>query len=737
MPKGPETGKAAPEDRYKSWMDKARCLVRQEDAFMIRINLEETRTPDDDREWLEADGWGGYASSTLENRHTRRYHGLHVTNLRSPQGRHLLLSKLEDSLLAKGDEYFFSSHRYPDLLFPPGPPLLREFLLDLCPRFIYRAGGACVTKSILMPRQKGILLVRYDLDRCPKGSLLRVKPFLAFRGIHQLARENPFLRTRTEGIENGFRIEPYAEMPPLFFQTSRVSRFTASPVWYNRFQYMEERERGFDWEEDLFLSGILEIPVERRCTIVLSVSCRPLVGDTVAMWKTEVIRRGREQAADRRVAYGSPDSPGCGASPVRPEGEPSLPCTPGLRQAEGIAIDGGFTGEDRELFLALLSAARAFLIATPSGRPAVIAGYPWFESWGRDTLISLPGLCFETGRIREGIEILTEVGRHERDGLLPNFFSADGDPEAYNSVDSSLWYFRAVQELLRVAGDREVVRDRFWPVMKRIIRSFMDGTRFGIGMDDRGLLHAGDGRTALTWMDATVGGIPVTPRHGCPVEINALWYNALCLTRDLGAEFGEAAFVACDPIPLLRRSFGETFWNPGHDEASSPQGCLGDVFRDGVLDTAVRPNQIFAVSLPHSPLDPAKQAAVVRTVREQLLTPCGLRTLSPAHPAYRGFYRGNPAERDGAYHQGTVWPWLLGAFGEAALRVADDPGQERENLLRHLRVFLKRHLAEAGIGSVSEVFDGEAPHRPGGCIAQAWSVAELIRLYKLLGETEK
>ncbi|MCE5262533.1 MAG: glycogen debranching enzyme N-terminal domain-containing protein [Deltaproteobacteria bacterium] len=697
---------------------------------MIRINLEETGSPDDDREWLETDGWGGYASSTIENRHTRRYHGLHVANLRKPQGRYLLLSKLEDSLLADGKEYFFSSHRYPGLLFPPGPPLLREFLLDLYPRFIYRAGGACVTKSILMPRQKGILLVRYDLDRCPKGSLLRVKPFLAFRGIHQLARENPFLRTRTEGIENGFRIEPYAGMPPLFFQTSRVSRFTASPVWYNRFQYMEERERGFDWEEDLFLSGILEIPAERRCTIILSVSCRPLVGDPVAMWKTEVIRRGREQAADRRVAYSSQDSPGCGTSPVHPKVEPSLHCTPGLRQAEGIAGDAGFSDEDREFLLALLSAGRAFLITTPSGRPAVIAGYPWFESWGRDTLITLPGLCFESGRIPEGIEILTEVGRHERDGLLPNFFSADGTPEAYNTVDSSLWYFRAVQELLRVTGDREFIRARFWPVMKRIIHAFMGGTRFRIGMDSRGLLHAGDGLTALTWMDAAVGGIPVTPRHGAPVEINALWYNALCLTRDLAVEFGEEAFPGRNPVPLLRRSFRETFWN-------AAEGCLGDVFRDGILDGAVRPNQIFAVSLPHSPLDPAEQAAVVRTVRERLLTPCGLRTLSPGDPAYRGRYRGNPAERDGAYHQGTVWPWLLGAFGEAALRVAVDPGQEREDLLRHLRTFLRGHLVEAGIGSVSEVFDGDAPHRPGGCIAQAWSVAELIRLYRLLGRVGK
>jgi predicted glycogen debranching enzyme len=679
---------------------------------MIRIDFGEIQFPDDDREWLETDGRGGYASSTLENRHTRRYHGLLVANLQTPEGRHVLLSKLEDSLQAGGKEQFFSSHRYPGILFPPGPRVLEEFFLDTCPRFTYRAGGTTIKKSILMPRGKGTLLVRYDLERCPKGGILCLKPFLAFRGYHKLSRKNPFLRDRTGKIENGFRIEPYDGMPPLYIQTSRASRFTPSPVWYNRFQYTEERERGFDWEEDLFLPGILEIPVERKCAVILCVSCdgdtmRHHGGDTMrhhvpltTLWKTEVIRRGRDRAADARRF-------------------------------------GKFGEDDREFLSLLLDAGRSFLITTPSGRPAVIAGYPWFGSWGRDTLISLPGLCFSTGRIAEGIEILTEIGRHEHDGLLPNFFSADGAPEAYNTVDSSLWYFWAVQELGTRCGivspsDKALIRDRFWPVMKRIIRSFMEGTRFGIGMNREGLLHAGDGQTALTWMDATVGGIPVTPRHGCPVEINALWYNALCFTRDMAAEFGDPVFSGDDPIPHLSCSFRKVFWNWRHDAASCPQGGLGDVFRDGILDTAVRPNQIFAVSLPFSPLEPAQQASVVRVVREQLLTPCGLRTLSPADPAYRGRYRGNPSDRDGAYHQGTVWPWLLGAFGEAALRVAKNPEREKANLRRYLRTFLGQHLNEAGIGNVSEVFDGDAPHRPGGCIAQAWSVAELIRLYTLL-----
>ena len=693
---------------------------------MIRIDLGTTGLPKDDLEWLETDGCGGYASSTLEHRHTRRYHGLLVANLRTPEGRHVLLSKLEDSLHAGGMEYFLSSHRYPGVLFPPGPPVLSAFLFEGCPRFIGRAGGAAVTKSILMPRGKGVLMVRYDLERCPKEGMLRIKPFLAFRGYHSLTRQNEAFRGSASAIDNGFRIEPYEGMPPLFMQTSRASQWTPAPVWYRSFQYVEERERGFDWEEDLFLPGIVEVPVARKCTVILTFSCTTCPPNPHAMWKAEVIRRGRERMEDtRNFERSGIRAAGCGASPL-PEGNgrsPSDPSDPG--QSPGMTLAGGATGEERGIWAVLLESARSFVITTPSGRPAVIAGYPWFGSWGRDTLISLPGLCFATGRLAEGIAILTELGRHEREGLLPNFFAADGEPGAYNTVDGSLWYFWAIQELLRVSGDRALVRDRFWPVMKRILRAFVDGTRFSIGMDRDGLLRAGDGLSALTWMDATVNGIPVTPRHGCPVEINALWYNALCFGRELALGFGESAFYGSDAIPRLDRSFRKVFWNPR-------ENCLGDVFRDGVLDPSVRPNQIFAVSLPYSPLSLEEQASVVRVVRQRLLTPCGLRTLSPADPAYRGRYRGDPAHRDGAYHQGTVWPWLLGAFGEASLRVSGNPEQERETLRRYLRSFLGRHLREAGIGSVSEVFDGDPPHRPGGCIAQAWSVAELVRLYALL-----
>ncbi len=655
---------------------------------VIRIDLADSDPQDTEREWLETDGRGGYASSTLSGCHTRSYHGLQVSNLQSPEGRHVLLSKLEDSFLLGTGEFVFTCHRYPDVLFPPGHPLLREFLLGDIPRFSYRAGGIRMKKEVMRLPDGDTLLVRYELESSPGKGRLRLKPFLAFRGFHRLSHENPFFRDRIERIEKGFRIDPYEGMPPLYIRTSRDSEFSPLPLWYRRFEYDRERERGFEHQEDLFCPGIVETPLEAGSAVILAASCTPSEEDPVFLWREELERRRHR------------------------------------RQEEEGGTEG-FDGEDREMLRALLGAGRQFLITTPSGRPAVIAGYPWFESWGRDTLIALPGLAFRSGHLREGIEILDEIGRHERDGLLPNFFSADGQPAAYNTVDSSLLYFWTVQELLEATGNSSLIHGLFWPVMKRILESFRQGTRFGTGMDGRGLIHAGDRNTALTWMDATVQGVPVTPRNGCAVEINALWYNALCFTDEMGRCFGDPVPGCRELIPLVRRSFRETFWNPQAQ-------CLGDVFDENALDTAIRPNQIFAVSLPFSPLEPEEQAAVVGAVRRHLLTPCGLRTLSPSDPAYRGRYRGSGPERDAAYHQGTVWPWLLGPFGEAALRVAVNRDQERKALMNHLRIFLRGHLTEAGIGSVSEVFDGNPPHRPGGCVAQAWSVAELIRLFFLL-----
>ncbi|HOG16962.1 MAG TPA: amylo-alpha-1,6-glucosidase [Syntrophales bacterium] len=642
-------------------------------------------------EWLDANGTGGYASSTIFSCHTRKYHGLLVTNLRDPAGRFVLLSKFEDSLRSKRGELFLSLHRYPGVLFPGMPAGLREFRLDPCPSFVYAAEDLRIRKSLLTVHGKDLLLVRYDLEEGPPSAVLCIKPLLAFRGYHDLARENPFFRGGIQDRKNGFRIDPYEGMPPLFVQTNVRSSFRPSPAWYRDFVYEEERARGYDWKEDLVMPGILEIPIRKGVGAIVSVSLEPRCEQIKKTWNREIERRAEARNQDEDWARR-----------FVPE-------------------------EDRTLVSSLLAASRQFLIRGPHGRPAIVAGYHWFGAWGRDTLWSLPGLTFCLGRHREGLEILTALGGQERDGVLPNILSDDGEGGAYNTVDASLLFFWAVQQMLQFGGDPEEVRADLWPVMKRILQRYAEGTIWGIHAAENGLLSAGSAQTHLTWMDAVVDGKPVTPRCGFAVDINALWYNALCFASELSRRFGDDFFAFDEYIGRFQNSFVDTFWY-------GAGGYLGDTWDNGVLDISLRPNMILAVSLPHSPLDAEKRALVVRAVQEDLLTPRGLRTLSPKDPSYRGRCAGDQASRDSAYHQGTVWPWLLSPFGEAYLKVSEDRSRARSFLTALLRDFLRSHLHEAGLGSISEIFDGDPPHEARGCIAQAWSVAGVLRLYRILSD---
>lgn len=639
-------------------------------------------------EWLETNGLGGYASSTILNCHTRKYHGLLVANLDHPAGRQVLLSKFEDSICLGKEEHFFSCHRYPGFFFQGPSNCLTSYRNEPAPRFTYRIGGIVFRKTIMLLYGENCVLIKYELENCSSPSLLRLRPFIACRGFHNLQKYNMPFNTNAYGVKNGLRIEPCEGVPPLFIQTDASARFLPALLWYYNFEYSAERERGYDWREDLFQPGVLEIPIKNGSPVIVCASLKKYPRQLPKKWTEEEIRRAAFRAEDEAVAE-------------------------------------KFTLEDRENIRQLKRAGRQFLIRTPAGRPAIIAGYHWFGDWGRDTLIALPGLTFCSGRLQEGTEILDAIGRYEQGGLLPNFFAPDGKNNAYNSVDASLWYFWAVQQMLKHGGALEIIRTSFWPVMKRIVKSYMAGTLYDIRMSESGLLHAGNADTHITWMDAVAGGKPVTPRWGFAVEINALWYNALCFAEELSRSFGEHRLFPVELLPRIARSFQDTFW-------IEDGAYLGDVFSQGALDRAIRPNQIFAVSLPFSPLTPSQATGVCSKVREHLLTPCGLRTLSPAGSAYRGRYEGDSVQRDGAYHQGTVWPWLLGPFGEACLKVAENKVEARAFLLEHLRNFLRRHLPVAGMGCISEIFDGDPPHTPCGCISQAWSVGEMIRLYRLL-----
>jgi len=733
---------------------------------MLRINQGEALalTAALGREWLEVNGRGGYASSTLLNCHTRKYHGLLVSRLTEPAGRYVLLSKLEDVISWGQHRKALSCHQYAGDFFPADRFFPKAFTQDIFPSFVYEHRELRMSKSILLLAEENSLLLRYDIEACPAPGILSLRPFLAFRDYHDLSRENPFLRGKTKAVKNGVAIRPYDGMPSLVMQTNLRPQWHPDPLWYRNFEYAGEAARGYPHHEDLFTPGVFRIPVRQGKTVIVYAALDPFFGRLTRKWDDEVRRRRQSAREDDERAAGlaaameksppaeEPAPGGCsgsvpearqeaaagrtgagnGRSAAAPEIEQvkAVPKTGTAAGAEETASAGAAAVAERQLIRLLLQAGRRFLIRTPAGWPAVVAGYPWFGEWGRDTLISLPGLTFCSGRRREGMEILLRMARFERQGLLPNVFSERDADHDYNTVDAPLWFFWAVQQLLRDDGGvrmQAVVEKHLWPVLKNILRQFIHGAIFNIYMDDNGLLHAGAENRALTWMDACIDNHPVIPRHGYPVEINALWYNAVCFAAELSGRFGDREFYFDELIPKIRRSFQDTFWN-------EEDACLGDVFHQGRLDRSLRPNQIFAVSLPHSPLETVQGRLVVDKVRDELLTPVGIRSLSPRDPRYRGQYEGSPAARDGAYHQGTVWPWLLGPFGEAWLKVATNREEAKTRLRAHLQAFLSRHFREAGIGCVSEVFDGDAPHRPGGCIAQAWSTAELIRLYTLLGE---
>jgi predicted glycogen debranching enzyme len=643
-------------------------------------------------EWLETNGMGGYASSTILHCNTRKYHGLLVAALAEPAGRFTLLSKFEETLITRKGEIPLSCNLYPGVIHPDGYRHLYEFRIEEGPVSIYQAGDYTLSKSILMIQGENTVLVRYHLMQGSSPATLRLNPLLAFRRHHELKQEDAYLNPSLSSILQGFQIKPYQGLPSLFIQASRKPAVHADPNWYRHFEYSAEAERGYDHHEDCFCPGRLKIRLRPGEEVIVSASLKEQTNLTGA-WEGEITLRKANARTAEAVAR--------------------------------AAGDNDFTAP----LPALIRSGYHFPIRTPgTGRATIIAGYPWFDDWGRDTLISLPGLTFYSGRPELGAEILKAVAPHERDGLIPNCFAADPAHHAYNSVDASLLYFWAVQQFLECTGDRETVRVHLWPVLKRILEKFMTGTRFDTTMTSDGLLHAGNRHTQLTWMDATSHGEPVTPRHGFAVDLNALWYNAIRFAGEFAKSLGETLPWPPDLATRIQKSFRNTFWI---EEA----GYLGDSFSDGTLDRSIRPNQIFAVSLPFSPLTKTQQKRVVEVVRRELFTPFGLRTLSPRDPAYRGRYEGDQPTRDAAYHQGTVWPWLLGPFGEAVLRVADDRKTAARDLAGTLRPLLEYSLTGPGLINVPEIFDGDAPQRPNGCPAQAWSSAELIRLFTLCART--
>ncbi|PYQ21557.1 MAG: glycogen debranching protein [Acidobacteria bacterium] len=625
------------------------------------------------REWLHTDGLGGYASSTAVGLNTRRYHGLLVVATRPPVGRMVLLSKLEETLGVGGRRYDLGTNAYPGAIHPRGFEWAASFELDPLPTLTWEVEGGIFSRTVCRVHDEPLTAVAYRYDGA--GSpVLELRPLLAYRDHHALQRENAAVRAAGDREGTDVVLRPYDGCPPLRLRLPG-STWIPDGLWYRAFEYERERERGLEFREDLFSPGVLRVELLPGRAVHLLASAGTLV---------PAVNAERLMAVERRRLRV------CGGG-----GEGALP--------------------------ELRRAADAFIVRRGLAGRTIIAGYPWFADWGRDSMISLPGLCLATGRPDDARAVLAEYARHLDGGMIPNRFPDGGEEPEYNAVDAALWMVVAVGRYLEATADAGFVRMRMADAVASILAGYRDGTRHGIRMDDDGLIVQGEEGLQLTWMDARIGTECVTPRRGRAVEVQALWYNALLIGADVAREAAEPA-RAREWTALAgraRESFLRIFW-------SEERGYLADVVgADGQPDYALRPNQLYALGLPHALLPRDRALRVLDAVRRHLLTPVGLRTLSPEHPAYRGRYAGGPAERDAAYHQGTVWPFLAGAYFDAVTRVHGEAGKAEA---REWLDGFAAHLEEAGLGTVSEVFDGDAPHAPGGAIAQAWSVGEILRV---------
>lgn len=626
-------------------------------------------------EWLETNGLGGYASSTLTGCNTRRYHGLLVAAVAPPAERMVLLSKLEETIVADGNRFELGCNNYGEVVSPEGYRYLTSFTKNLFPEFIYEAGGVQLKKSIIMLYGENTTLIEYEVLKTAAPFKLELTPLIAARSYHQLRSEISVADQSTVFSAGTLSQQLDGGSKEVFIHLDEAV-FHHAPAWYRNFEYTEEKERGLDCREDLFSPGALSILLRQGQKICVIISSKhPTTGNVAEMLTTEIKRR------------------------------------------ETIAAPGN----NREVIRQLLLAADQFVVRRDDDLKTVIAGYHWFADWSRDTMIALPGLCLVTNRLDDAKKILLAFTAHVSNGMLPNRFPDEaGNSPEYNNADGTLWYFIAVMKYLDAGGDKKFVWNHILPVLGDIIQWHYKGTRFGIHVTEDELLFTGEEGIQLTWMDAKAGDWVVTPRIGKAVEINALWYNALRIYARLLKQSGnkKEAKMYRAKAKLMKKHFLASFMN-------DTLQYLNDVVNEGSPDTSFRPNQLFALALYFPLIRKENAKKILEAVQARLLTPYGLRSLFPDDVHYAGKYEGSVLLRDGAYHQGTVWSWLIGIYVDALFNCN---GKKARPAAQQAVNQLVWHLKEAGIGSISEIFDGDEPHTPRGCIAQAWSVAELLRV---------
>jgi len=625
-------------------------------------------------EYLETNGLGGWSSSSITGAHTRRYHGLFVAAINPPTDRMVLLSKLDETIILGEGRHELSCNVYNgDVIHPNGNQYLESFTKDFFPEWIYEVNGFQLKKTICMIHDENTVVIKYEVLKADSPFNLELLPLMAARGYHELGHISPRMHWDVDFNNGIFHNQP--DGVNNVYISAPGSTYQQTPRWFNNFKYSVEQYRGLDYTEDLFNHGTFTVQLEDGDELNIIISTKNPEGRNANELIRQELRRRKKLLKDQ------------------PEDET-------LQQ--------------------LILAADQFIVKRDVDLKTVIAGYHWFTDWGRDTMISLPGLTLNNGRFEDAKKIIAAFAKSVSMGMLPNRFQEKEPPE-YNNVDGTLWYFIAVYKYLLATDDKKFALDEILPVLKEIIDWHFKGTRYTIHVDDDGLLYAGEVGQQLTWMDARIGTWVVTPRMGKPVEIQALWYNVLKIFAELlrlNKQKKDAETIEAS-ASKAKESFDKLFWN-------ATGSYLYDVIdENGNPNVDLRPNQLFAISLPFALVEGEKAEAILKIVEEKLYTPVGLRSLPIEDVHYVHHYGGDQWHRDSSYHEGTVWSWLLGAYVDALVRVKSQNSKVKSVIDSFIY-----HLNEGCIGSVSEIFDADAPHHPRGCVAQAWGVAEVLRVMK-------
>jgi len=626
-----------------------------------------------DREFLRSNRAGSFASSTVIFCNTRKYHGMLICPLEYLDGeKHVLLSSLDETIIQHEKEFHIGSRKYPEEYHPLGHKYLKEFNAEPIPTHIYRVGGVVLKKEIILAQEEQRILFKYTLLEAHSKTRIRFQPYLAFRQIHKLSKANMDANTKYDKVQNGVKVKLYNGYPFLYLQTNKKAEYIHAPDWYYNIEYIEEKKRGYECTEDLMAIGFFEMSLKKGESIIFSAGTSEIEPSKMKIrFNAELKKRTPRDSFENNLE----------------------------------------------------NSAQQFVVKNNNDFH-IVAGFPWFGVWGRDSFIALSGLSLARKDYKTIKNVLITMSKELRNGLFPNM--GLGESADVNSVDAPLWFIWAIQKYVYQINSFAGIWKTFGKKIIEILSAYKKGTHYGIKMCDNSLIYAGIKGKALTWMDAIVDGKAVTPRIGYDVEINALWYNAVNFALEAAKKSRDKEFVDqwSEYPDKIKESFMEIFWN-------EEKGYLADYVDENGPNWDVRPNQVIAASMPFSILTPAYAQKMLKVVENELLTPKGLRTLSPKNIAYKGRYEGDQKQRDAAYHQGTVWPWLVGHFVEAYLKIH---GKSGIRFAERIYNNFEEDMFEGGLGTISEIYDGDPPHKHRGAISQAWSVAEVLRIKCLIDE---